>query len=120
VTIGLGLAFSISYILGLFVTISLLKRHVGKFEYSHFLGQHLRLYLASFLAMLPFFAIALFFGWVSDDAQPMIGVLRLAFVLFGGGASFLLLAHAFKITEIAAIKEFAISLLRKRKSSRKR
>jgi putative peptidoglycan lipid II flippase len=120
VTIGLGLAFSISYILGLFVTISLLKRHVGKFEYSHFLGQHLRLYLASFLAMLPFFAIALFFGWVSDDAPPMIGVLRLAFVLFGGGASFLLLAHAFKITEIAAIKEFAISLLRKRKSSRKR
>ena len=120
VTIGLGLAFSISYILGLFVTISLLKKHVGMFEYSHFLGQHLRLYLASFLAMLPFFAVALFFGWVSDDAQPMIGVLRLAFVLFGGGASFLLLAHAFKITEIAAIKEFAISLLRKRKSSRKR
>ena len=120
VTIGLGLAFSISYILGLFVTISLLKKHVGMFEYSHFLGQHLRLYLASFLAMLPYFAVALFFGWVSDDAQPMIGVLRLAFVLFGGGASFLLLAHAFKITEIAAIKEFAISLLRKRKSSRKR
>ena len=118
VTIGLGLAFSISYIIGLFVTISLLKKHVGKFEYSHFLGQHLRLYLASFLAMLPFFAIALFFGWVSDDAQPIIGVLRLSLVLFGGGAAFLLLGHAFKITEIAALKEFAISLLRKRKSSR--
>jgi putative peptidoglycan lipid II flippase len=120
VTIGLGLAFSISYIIGLFVTISLLKKHVGKFEYSHFLGQHLLFYLASFLAMLPFFAIALFFGWVSDDAQPIIGVLRLSLVLFGGGASFLLLGHAFKITEIAALKEFAISLLRKRKSPRKR
>jgi putative peptidoglycan lipid II flippase len=70
--------------------------------------------------MLPFFAIALFFGWVSDDAQPIIGVLRLSLVLFGGGASFLLLGHAFKITEIAALKEFAISLLRKRKSARKR
>ena len=120
VTIGLGLAFSISYLVGLFVTISLLKKHVGKFEYSHFLVQHLRLYLASFLAMLPFFAIALFFGWVSDDAQPIIGVLRLALLLLGSGAGFLLLGHAFKITEIAALKEFAISLLRKRKSSRKR
>ena len=120
VTIGLGLAFSISYIIGLFVTISLLKKHVGKFEYSRFLGQHLRLYLASFLAMLPFFATALFFGWVSDDAQPIIGVLRLVFVLVGGGTAFLLLGHAFKITEIATLKEFAISLLRKRKSSRER
>ena len=120
VTIGLGLAFSISYIIGLFVTISLLRKHVGKFEYSHFLGQHLRLYLASFSAMLPFFAIALLFGWVSDDAQPIIGVLRLALVLIGSGVSFLLLAHLFKITEITALKEFAISLLRKRKSSRKR
>jgi putative peptidoglycan lipid II flippase len=120
VTIGLGLAFSISYLIGLFVTIALLRKHVGKFEYSHFLGQHMRLYLASFLAMLPFFAIALFFGWVSDDAQPIIGVLRLFFVLLGCGLGFLLLGHAFKITEIAALKEFAISLLRKRKSSRKR
>jgi putative peptidoglycan lipid II flippase len=120
VTIGLGLAFSISYIIGLFITIALLRRHIGKFEYSHFLGQHLRLYLASFSAMLPFFAIALFFGWVSDDAQPIIGVLRLVFVLVGGGTGFLLLGHVFKITEIAALKEFAISLLRKRKASRKR
>ena len=120
VTIGLGLAFSMSYVIGLFVTIFLLKKHVGKFEYSHFLGQHLRLYLASFLAMLPFFAIALFFGWVSDDAQPIIGVLRLAFVLVGGGVIFLFLAHVFKITEIATLKEFAISLMRKRKSSRKK
>jgi putative peptidoglycan lipid II flippase len=70
--------------------------------------------------MLPFFAIALFFGWVSDDAQPIIGVLRLVLVLVGSGITFLLLSQLFKITEIAALKEFAISLLRKRKSSRKR
>jgi hypothetical protein len=35
--------------------------------------------------MLPFFAIALFFGWVSDDAQPIIGVLRLALVYLAVG-----------------------------------
>ena len=120
VTIGLGLAFAFSYIVGLFVTISLLKKHVGRFEYSQFIGQHLRLYSASLLAMLPFFAISYYFNWISDDAQPLIGVLRLAFVLLGGGVSFLLLAHAFKITEIATLKEFAISLFSKRRALRKK
>ena len=120
VTIGLGLAFAISYIVGLFVTISLLKKHVGRFGYSEFVGQHLRLYSASLLAMLPFFAIAYFLGWISDDAQPFIGVLRLALVLVGGGLSFLLLAHAFKITEIATLKEFANSLFSKRRAARKK
>ena len=120
VTIGLGLAFAISYIVGLFVTVSLLKKHVGRFEYSHFVGQHLRLYSASLLAMLPFFAISYYFHWISDDAQPFIGVLRLAFVLVGGGVSFLLLAHAFKITEIATLKEFANSLFSKRRAARKK
>jgi putative peptidoglycan lipid II flippase len=120
VTIGLGLAFAVSYIIGLFVTISLLKKHVGRFEYSQFAGQHIRLYAASLLAMLPFFAIAYFFGWISDDAAPLLGVLRLAFVLLGSGVGFLLLAHAFKITEIATLREFAISLFSKRKARRKK
>jgi putative peptidoglycan lipid II flippase len=120
VTIGLGLAFAVSYIIGLFVTISLLKRHVGRFEYSQFAGQHLLLYVASILAMLPFFAIAYFSRWISDDASPLIGVLRLAFVLLGSGTGFLLLAHAFKITEIATLKEFAISLFSKRKALREK
>lgn len=120
VTIGLGLAFALSYIVGLFVTISLLKKHVGRFEYSQFVGQHFRLYSASLLAMLPFFAISYYFQWISVDAQPFIGVLRLTFVLVGGGVSFLLLAHAFKITEIATLKEFAISLFSKRRAARKK
>ena len=120
VTIGLGLAFAISYIFGLFVTIALLSKHVGKFQYSQFVGQHLRLYLASFISMLPFFALAYFLGWISDDARPIVGVFRLVLVLVGSGAGFLLMAHLFKITEIATLKEFAISLLRKRKSSREK
>ena len=120
VTIGLGLAFAVSYIIGLFVTIFLLGKHIGKLEYSNFLGQHARLYLASFLAMLPFFAISYIFGWNNDDAQPLIGIMRLVVLLLGSGAGFLLIAHALKITEIATLKEFAISLLSKRKSSRKR
>ena len=120
VTIGLGLAFAISYILGLFVTVALLSKHVGKFRYSQFVGQHFRLYLASFISMLPFFALAYFLGWISDDARPIVGVFRLVLILVGSGAGFLLMAHLFKITEIATLKEFAISLLRKRKSSREK
>jgi putative peptidoglycan lipid II flippase len=120
VTIGLGLAFAVSYILGLFVTIALFKKHVGSFQYSQFAGQHMRLYAASLLAMLPFFAIAYFAQWISDDATPLLGVLRLAFILIGSGAGFLLLAHAFKITEIAILREFAISLFSKRKALRKK
>lgn len=120
VTIGLGLAFAISYIFGLFVTVALLSKHVGKFQYSQFVGQHFRLYLASFISMLPFFALAYFLGWISDDARPIVGVFRLVLILVGSGAGFLLMAHLFKITEITTLKEFAISLLRKRKSSREK
>ncbi len=118
VTIGLGVAFAVSYIFGLFVTIALLKKHTGKLELSQFAGQHARLYLASAIAMVPFFALAYFLNWMNDDAAPIIGVGRLFIVLIGSGAGFLIVAHALKITEITAMKEFAISLLGKRRAAR--
>ena len=118
VTIGLGVAFAVSYIIGLFVTIALLKKHTGKLEISQFAGQHARLYLASALSMVPFFALAYFLNWINDDAQPVVGVIRLLIVLLGSGAGFLVIAHSLKINEIAAIREFAISLLGKRRAAR--
>jgi putative peptidoglycan lipid II flippase len=118
VTIGLGVAFAVSYILGLFVTIALLKKHTGPLEMSQFAGQHARLYLASAIAMVPFFLLAFFLNWMNDDAAPLLGVLRLLIVLIGSGTGFLLIAHALKITEITAMKEFAISLLGKRRAAR--
>jgi len=118
VTIGLGFAFAASYIVGLFVTIALLKKHTGSLEISQFAGQHARLYLASALSMLPFFALAYFLNWINDDAQPLLGVLRLLIVLVGSGAGFLIIAHALRINEISAMKEFAISLLGKRRAAR--
>lgn len=120
VTIGLGVAFAISYIVGLFVTIALLKKHTGVLEVSQFAGQHAKLYLASALAMLPFFALTYSLNWVNDDAQPVIGIARLAFVLLGSGAGFLAIAHALKINEIAAMREFAISLFAKRRAARRK
>jgi putative peptidoglycan lipid II flippase len=67
VTIGLGVAFAVSYILGFFVTIALLKKHTGTLKMSQFAGQHARLYLASAIAMVPFFAIAFLLNWMNDD-----------------------------------------------------
>jgi putative peptidoglycan lipid II flippase len=55
---------------------------------------------------------------MNDDAAPLLGVVRLLIVLIGSGAGFLLVAHALKITEITAMKEFAISLLGKRRAAR--
>jgi putative peptidoglycan lipid II flippase len=57
ITVGLGAAFSVSYLIGLLVTLRLLKKHVGKLAISEFLGQHVRLLIASLLAMLPLFAM---------------------------------------------------------------
>jgi putative peptidoglycan lipid II flippase len=45
-------------------------------------------------------------------------VARLLVVLTGSGVGFLLVAHALKITEITVMKEFAISLLGKRRAAR--
>ena len=55
---------------------------------------------------------------MNDDAQPALGIIRLLIVLLGSGAGYLAIAHALKITEITAIKEFAISLLSKRRATR--
>ena len=51
VTVGLGVAFSASYLIGLLVTLGLLKKHIGKLAISEFFGQHVRLLIASLLAM---------------------------------------------------------------------
>ncbi len=82
VTVGLGLAFSISYLIGLFITLALLSRHTGRISYSDFSGQHNRLLVASLLAMLPLFAISQLLNWVSNDSTALIRVGELGLVLF--------------------------------------
>ena len=77
VTVGLGVAFSISYIVGLLITLSLIKKHVGTLRMSDFMGQHGQLALASLLAMLPFFALSTYFGWVDGDGSLVVRGARL-------------------------------------------
>jgi putative peptidoglycan lipid II flippase len=115
VTIGLGIAFSLSYIVGLSITLRLIKKHVGTLSIRDFAGQHLRLFLASFLAMAPLFAISTYLGWVSDDVSLIVRALRLLVVLSLAGLSFLFAAHRLKVAEIAGLRGFATSLLDRRK-----
>jgi putative peptidoglycan lipid II flippase len=111
VTIGLGVAFSLSYIAGLWVTLSLIKKHVGKFSVSEFARQHLLLGAASLLAMLPLFALSYYFNWVSDDAPLIIRALRLAFVLGSSGLLYLAMSHFFNVAEIHTLRDYVKKLL---------
>jgi putative peptidoglycan lipid II flippase len=115
VTVGLGVAFSVSYIVGLFITVALLKRHIGPLRISEFASQHGRLLIASLIGMLPFFAIALIFNWIYDDASLPVRAVRLALLLGGSGLGYLLAAKAFKVSEIAGLRGFATSLLQRRR-----
>ena len=115
VTVGLGVAFSISYIVGLFITVGLLRKHVGKLEVSRFAGQHGKLLAASLLGMLPFFAITLYFGWIDEDSSLLIKVARLTFVLGGSGLGYLLIGRLMKVSEIDGLRGFATNLARRRR-----
>jgi putative peptidoglycan lipid II flippase len=113
VTVGLGVAFSVSYIVGLFITISLLKKHVGRLQVSEFAGQHGRLFAASLLGMLPFFAIAQYFGWAYDETTLTVRALRLLFLLVASGLGYLFCARFFKVSEIAGLRAFATQVMRR-------
>lgn len=115
VTVGLGIAFSVSYIIGLFITISLLKKHIGPLRISEFASQHGRLLIASLIGMLPFFAIALMFNWFYDDAPLVIRAARLGLLLGASGIAYLLVARALKVSEIAGLRGFATSVLQRRR-----
>jgi putative peptidoglycan lipid II flippase len=113
VTVGLGAAFSVSYIVGLFITISLLKKHVGRLQISEFAGQHGRLLAASLLGMLPFFAVAQYFGWAYQETTLTIRALRLTALLIGSGVAYLLCARALNVSEIAGLRAFATQVLQR-------
>ena len=117
VTVGLGIAFSLSYIVGLFITISLLKKHVGRLQVSEFASQHARLLVAALIGMVPFFALAQYFGWAYDETSIGVRALRLIFILGGSGLAYLFVARALNVSEIAGLKGFATSILQRRRKN---
>jgi putative peptidoglycan lipid II flippase len=103
VTVGLGFAFSVSYLIGLFITLRLLKKHTGTIHIREFMGQHGRLLSASLIAMLPIFAISQYFGWVGSDQSSLIRASELLFVIVAGTIGFFLAAKALRISEVSGI-----------------
>ena len=103
VTVGLGVAFSVSYLVGLFITLHLLKKHIGQIFVREFIGQHGRLFLASLIAMLPVFAISQIFGWVGSDSTVPVRVSQLLFVIIAGALGYFFAAKALRITEVSGI-----------------
>jgi putative peptidoglycan lipid II flippase len=103
VTVGLGLAFSVSYLIGLFITLRLLKKHTGPIYVREFIGQHGRLFAASLIAMLPLFAISQYFGWVGSDQSSLIRAGELLFVIVAGALGYFFAAKALRITEVSGI-----------------
>jgi len=116
VTVGLGAAFSVSYLVGLFVTLSLLKRHIGKLALQDFVPQHLRLLLASLTAMVPLFLISYYFDWVGRNSSSGIRALELLFVMVTGFIGFFFTARLLRIEEISLGKELVASFMGRSKS----
>jgi len=113
VTVGLGGAFSISYILGLFITLALLGKHTGKLSFTDFAGQHLRLFTASLLAMLPLFIISQYFAWAEGSASSPVRALQLLVVMTLGFIGYVIVAKIMKVSEVTKMMNMLKSQLLK-------
>lgn len=101
VTVGLGVAFSVSYIVGLFYTLVLLDRHTGRIRIGDFLGQHARLFIASLLAMSPLFAASQYFSWVNSDSGALVRLGELALIIVLGFTGYFFVARKIGVSEIS-------------------
>lgn len=120
VTVGLGLAFSVSYIIGLFYTLRLLVRHTGPIHISDFLGQHTRLFFASLLAMLPLFAVSQYFSWVDANSGALARMAELGLILVVGFVGYFMIASRIGVSEISNTGELVRSQWTRAVGSRKK
>ena len=114
VTVGLGVAFSISYLVGLWVTLALLKKHIGKLGLREFAGQHLRLFVASFLVMLPLFAMVEYLSWSGIELSPIERAGQLLVVMVVAFVGFIFAGKAVRVEEISMIRHLASSLSKRK------
>ena len=113
VTIGLGVAFSISYLLGLFVTLGLLKKHLGKLALRDFMPQHVRLLTAALLVMLPLFAIVKYISWIGTELSPAARAGELLLVMVVAFIGYIFAAKAVGVAEISMIRRLGSSITRR-------
>jgi putative peptidoglycan lipid II flippase len=113
VTVGLGVAFSASYLVGLFVTLGLLKKHVGRLAISEFFGQHVRLFIASFIAMVPLFVLTQYISWIDIELSRLARAGELLIVMVVAFVAYIVSAKALGVEEISMIRRLGSSIGRR-------
>ena len=113
VTVGLGIAFSVSYLVGLLVTLKLLKKHTGLISIRDFGSQHLRLFGAAFAVMLPLFALTQYLDWVGVELSKIARLGELAVVMGTAVIGYLIAGKAAGVEEITMIRHFRDSVMRR-------
>ena len=117
VTVGLGAAFSISYLVGLLITLSLLKKHTGPIKVRDFLGQHLRLIGASVGVMAPLFALTQYISWVGVELSPIARAGELLVVMVMAFFGYLVAGKAAGVEEISMIAHLRDSVVGRSKDA---
>ncbi len=113
VTVGLGIAFSISYLVGLPFTLWLLKKHTGQIKIREFSGQHLRLLAASFAVMLPLYLLVKYLDWVGIALSKIARLGELAVIMIVSVLGYLLAAKSAGVEEISMLRHLKGSILRR-------
>jgi putative peptidoglycan lipid II flippase len=113
VTVGLGAAFSASYLVGLFVTLGLLKKHVGRLAISEFFGQHVRLFIASLIAMVPLFILTQYISWIDIELSRLARAGELLIVMMVAFVAYIVSAKALGVEEISMIRRLGSSIGRR-------
>jgi putative peptidoglycan lipid II flippase len=117
VTIGLGLAFSISYLVGLLITLLLLKKHTGPIKIKDFLGQHARLLGAAFGVMTPLYALIRYITWLGVELSPIARAGELFLVMIMAFLGYLIAGRAVGVEEISMIRHLRESIVRRSSSA---
>ena len=113
VTVGLGVAFSLSYLVGLLVTLRLFRKHVGKLSLKEFLRQHTKLLIASLFAMTPLFILTQYISWLDLDMSRMARAGELLVVMVVAFITYIFGAKALGVEEISMIRHLGSSITRR-------
>jgi putative peptidoglycan lipid II flippase len=113
ITIGLGIAFSVSYLIGLPYTLWLLKKHTGVIRIRDFAGQHLRLIGAAFAVMTPLFVLVRYLDWAGVKLTKITRLGELAVIMVIAFLGYLLAAKTAGVEEITMIRHLKDSVLRR-------
>jgi len=113
VTIGLGLAFSISYLVGLLITLLLLKKHTGPIKIKDFLGQHARLLGAAFGVMTPLYVLIRYITWLGVELSPIARAGELFLVMVMAFLGYLIAGRTVGVEEISMIRHLRDSVVRR-------